>query len=41
VLFGPGVTKDCHSINEAVAIDDLIQGAKILANFVIQWCTPA
>jgi acetylornithine deacetylase len=39
ILFGPGKPRDCHSINEAVAVDDLILGAKIMAGFVIEWCT--
>ncbi|MEE9275949.1 MAG: ArgE/DapE family deacylase [bacterium] len=38
VIFGPGPTTQMHANNEWVAVDDLIDAAKVLALSIIDWC---
>ena len=38
MIFGPGPTTQMHANNEWVAVDDLIDAAKVLALSIIDWC---
>lgn len=37
-LFGPGQAQYAHAVDERIAIDDLEQGAEILARTAASWC---
>lgn len=38
VIFGPGVTKAAHDVNEFISIDELFDAAEIIALTIINWC---
>lgn len=38
VLYGPGELSEAHSVNESVAIQELIDFAKVMADFIYHWC---
>lgn len=38
VLYGPGQLIEAHSVNESIAIQELVDFSKVLANFVVNWC---
>ncbi|MBD1379251.1 peptidase [Metabacillus arenae] len=41
VVFGPGVTEVAHFPNEYIEIEKVIQAAKIISLFILQWCEVA
>ncbi|MED4548809.1 M20/M25/M40 family metallo-hydrolase, partial [Bacillus licheniformis] len=38
IVFGPGETKMAHQANEYIEKDALIQSAKIISLFIMNWC---
>lgn len=38
VLYGPGQLTEAHSVNESIAIQELLDFAKVMANFILNWC---
>ncbi|MFC0274329.1 peptidase [Metabacillus herbersteinensis] len=38
VVFGPGTTEVAHFPNEYIEIDKMIDSAKIIVSFLIEWC---
>lgn len=38
IVFGPGITKMAHYSNEYIEIEKMIQCAKVIASFMIDWC---
>lgn len=40
VAFGPPSTQDAHTIDESVAIDDLVTCAQTIARAAVEWCSP-
>ncbi|MEJ7812286.1 MAG: ArgE/DapE family deacylase [Gemmatimonadaceae bacterium] len=38
VLYGPGDVADAHTVNESVAIDDVVLATKVIAHAIVSWC---
>ncbi len=38
IVFGPGETKTAHQANEYIEVEAMIESAKIIALFVMDWC---
>lgn len=38
VIYGPGDLKNAHSINESLAIEELLQFTKVMTRFIYDWC---
>ena len=38
VVFGPGKFPYAHSLEEQISVQDIVFGAKILADFLVSWC---
>jgi len=38
VLFGPGNQKEAHTVNERIAVKDVIQATKVIAVAISLWC---
>ena len=41
VTYGPGEMQQAHSDNETVRLSQLINYTKIMADFVLTWCSQA
>ncbi|SDO48796.1 acetylornithine deacetylase [Alkalicoccus daliensis] len=37
-LFGPGELSEAHAVNESVAIQELLDFSKVMADFMYHWC---
>lgn len=38
IIYGPGELEEAHTTNESVAIDDLVDAARIYARLIAAWC---
>ncbi|MDE3839268.1 acetylornithine deacetylase [Bacillus methanolicus] len=38
VVFGPGVTKAAHDVNEYIVLEDMFETAEIIALTLLKWC---
>ncbi|MCY8981129.1 MULTISPECIES: peptidase [Bacillus] len=38
IVFGPGETKTAHQANEYIEVEAMLESAKIIALFVMDWC---
>ncbi len=38
LVFGPGDLRQAHSLDERVAMGDILRGAEVLARFLAAWC---
>ncbi|MCY8855680.1 peptidase [Bacillus atrophaeus] len=38
IVFGPGETKTAHQANEYIEIETLLESAKIISLFIMDWC---
>lgn len=38
VLYGPGDVRLAHAANESVAVDEVIDAVKVVAEMVVRWC---
>jgi acetylornithine deacetylase len=38
IIYGPGELEEAHTTNESVAIDDLVDAARIYAQLIADWC---
>lgn len=38
VLYGPGDVLDAHTVNESIAIDEILSAVKVLALMIMNWC---
>ena len=38
IVYGPGELAQAHAVDESVAVDDLVDAARIYARLLIEWC---
>jgi acetylornithine deacetylase len=38
LIYGPGELEEAHMTNESIAIDDLVDAARIYARLIADWC---
>ncbi|AIE60425.1 peptidase [Bacillus methanolicus] len=38
VVFGPGVTKAAHDVNEYIVLEDMFEASEIIALTLLKWC---
>lgn len=38
VLYGPGDVREAHSVNESIALDEILTATRVLALTIFRWC---
>ena len=38
VIYGPGELSQAHTVNESIAVDELLSAAKVYARLIADWC---
>ena len=38
VLYGPGELRQAHSVNESVAVSEILAAARVMTTLLVRWC---